>query len=67
MVVTLADTQEATPITLKATQEAARLTLRTTANIANTMKATLAIMVTSGIFTVSIRSFSTGSEGDHTA
>ena len=67
MVVTLADTQEATPITLKATQEAARLTLRTTANIANTMKATLAITVTSGIFTVSIRSFSTGSEGDHTA
>ena len=60
MVVTLADTQEAT-------QEAARLTLRTTANIANTMKATLAITVTSGIFTVSIRSFSTGSEGDHIA
>lgn len=60
MVVTLADTQEAM-------QEAARLTLPTTANIANTMKATLAITVTSGIFTVSIRSFSTGSEGDHTA
>ena len=60
MVVTLADTQEAT-------QEAARLTLRTTANIANTMKATLAITVSSGIFTVSIRSFSTGSEGDQTA
>ena len=60
MVVTPADTQEAT-------QEAARLTLRTTANIANTMKATLAITVTSGIFTVSIRSFSTGSEGDQTA
>ena len=60
MVVTLADTQEAM-------QEATRLTLRTTANIANTMKATLAIMVTSGIFTVSIRSLSTGSEGDHTA
>ena len=60
MVVTPADTQEAT-------QEAARLTLRTTANIANTMKATLAITVSSGIFTVSIRSFSTGSEGDQTA
>ena len=60
MVVTLAGTQEAM-------QEAARLTLRTTANIPNTMKATLAITVTFGIFTVSIRSFSTGSEGDHTA
>jgi hypothetical protein len=31
------------------------------------MKATLAITVSSGIFTVSIRSFSTGSEGDQTA
>ncbi len=60
MVVTPADTQEAT-------QEAARLTLRTKANIANSMKATLAITVSSGIFTVSIRSFSTGSEGDQTA
>ena len=60
MVVTLADIQEAT-------QEAARLILPTTANRANTMKATLAITVTSGIFTISIRSFSTGSEGDHTA
>ena len=60
MVVTLADTQEAT-------QEAARLTLRTTANIANTMKATLAITVTSDIFTVSIRSLITILEGDHTA
>jgi hypothetical protein len=31
------------------------------------MKVTLAITVTSGIFTVSIRSFSTCSYGDHTA
>ena len=60
MVVTPADTQEVT-------QEAARITLPITANRANTMKATLAITVTSGISTVSIRSFSTGSEGDHTA
>ena len=56
-----------TQITLEATQEAARLTLRTTANIANIMKATLAITVTSGIFTISITSFITGSEGDYTA
>ena len=61
----MVDVLEGTLADMPLTLAAIRLTPEVTT--VNTMKATSAITVTSGIFTVSITSFIIGLEGDRTA